>query len=151
MVPDAARGDAGVMATSMHTSLRPASRSRTPWPLVLTLAAVALVRPLLNITGLADDWGRPATPVLATVAVTAVWVAGVLVTRQPDPVRVLALTGLAYAGLATVLSGVLSPILDGELHGPLTNPVALAAVCAVNAAWGALAGMIALRLRRRRP
>ncbi|GAA1546893.1 hypothetical protein [Nocardioides humi] len=138
------------MSTSLHSRAPLASRSATPWPLVLTLAAVALVRPLLSITGLADDWGRPLTPLLATAAITAVWIGAVLVTRQADPVRVLVATGLVYAVLATALSGVLSPILDGELHGPLTNPIALVAMLAVNAGWGALAGMLALRLRRRR-
>jgi len=109
---------------------------------------LALVRPLLNIAGLSDDWGKPATPLLATAAITIIWIAGVVVTRQAKPVLTLVLAGLTYAVLAMAMSGVLSPLLGGELRGPLTSPLAIPGVLAVNAFWGLLAGLIAAAFRR---
>ena len=119
------------------------------WPLVLTLAVVALVRPLLSITGLADEWGKPATPLLATLAITSVWVWAVVATRQREPVLTLVLVGVTYAVLATVLSAALSPIVHGELQGPLARPAGLVGVLSVNALWGMIAGLMALPFRRR--
>ncbi|WP_435769610.1 hypothetical protein [Nocardioides sp. SYSU DS0651] len=120
-----------------------------PWPLVVALGAFALVRPLLSITGLADDWGRPATPLVATAVITLVWVLAVVVTRQTRPVATLLAAGLVYAALSVTLSAILSPILEGELQGPLTNPFAVISVAVVNVAWGAVAGVVALPFTRR--
>lgn len=130
--------------------MAPARIARSlPWPLVIALGTFALVRPLLSITGLADDWGRPATPLVATAVITLVWVLAVVVTRQPEPVRTLVAAGLVYAVLSVALSGILSPILEGDLQGPLTDPFALVSVAVVNAVWGAVAGVVALPFTRR--
>ena len=136
------------MATTTPTGTRSALDG-VSLPLVVALGAFALVRPLLSITGVADAWGRPATPLVATALITAVWVAVVVATQQRRPVVTLVGAGLAYAALSTLLSGILSPILDGELQGPLAFPPALIAVLWVNALWGAVAGLIASALSGR--
>jgi hypothetical protein len=143
--------DAGGMKDPAALSPPPLTSWRlngVSWRLVAALGAFALVRPLLSITGLADDWGKPTTPLLATVVITVVWIAAVLIARQPRPLETLVLVGLAYAVLATVLSGVLSPVLEGELQGPLTNPIALVAMLVINGVWGLFAGAIALVVRQ---
>lgn len=129
------------------STLRPTAASSIPWALVLVLAGVALTRPLLNMTGLAQLWGKPATPLIATAAITGIWVMAMVLSRHPRPVQTLVLVGLTYAVLATALSAVASPVLDGELSGPLTNPFALVAMLAVNAAWGSVAGVLAAAFR----
>lgn len=112
---------------------------------MLGLGALALLRPLVNITGVRDalDTG-PLVPVGMTVLITAVWVLAVVFARVRRPLLTLVYTGLAYAVFSTVLSAILSPIMSGELRGPLAEPFALVGVLAVNALWGLLAGGIAL-------
>lgn len=118
------------------------------WPLVLGLGALALLRPLLRITGIADALAQgPLVPVATTVLITVSWVAAVLIARVPRPFLTLVHTGVAYGIFAIALSAVLSPLLDGRLQGPLTNPFALVMVLVLNAAWGAVAGGIALGIR----
>lgn len=123
---------------------------RPSWPLVLVLAAVALVRPLFSIVGLNEALGKPATPIVLTVTVTMVWVLVVGLSRARHPVLTLVAAGLAYAVASIVLSGVLSPILTGELQGPLAMPLAIVPVLVTNAIWGLLAGGLALLVRRAR-
>ncbi len=113
------------------------------WPLVLCLGALALVRPLMNVTGLADAIGRPAAPLLATLVLSVVWVVAIVVARPPAPLATGIAVGLAYGVLAIVLSAVLSPILTGELQGPVANPFAIVPMLLTNAVWGALAGLAA--------
>lgn len=121
------------------------SHTHVSWRVAVLLGTVALVRPLLSITGLSDGWGRPATPLVATLVISVLWVlAG---RRTPYPLETLVATGLVYAVLATLLSAILSPILDGELSGPLANPAALVGLVALNVVWGAVCGLIALSWR----
>ncbi|QBI54988.1 hypothetical protein [Streptomonospora litoralis] len=123
---------------------------RLQWPLVLGLGALALVRPLLNIVTDQVEGVDVAAPVLATVAVSLVWIAVVGLFRVDQPVLTLVCAGLAYAVLAMLLSGLLSVALDGELQGPLASPIAIVPVLLTNAVWGALAGLLALLLQRLR-
>ncbi len=118
------------------------------WSLVLGLGALALLRPLVDVTGAAGALDRPlllwaATAVLVTVA----WVAAVVVTRVPRPLLTLVCTGLAHAVFSIVVSAVLSPVMPGELRGPLTGPFGFVAALALNALWGLVAGVIALGVR----
>src|SRR5690625_4972793 len=106
------------------------------WPLVLGLAALGLVRPALNITGVAEDLGTPWTPILVTIGISLLWIAIAGLTRVTQPLLTLVFTGIAYGVFAVIASGILSPILLGELHGPLANPVSILGVVAVNAFWG---------------
>ena len=122
--------------------------SGVSWPLALGLGALALIRPLLRVTGVTDalSW-VPFLPVATTILITVLWVVAVLIARIPRPFLTLLHTGVAYGVFATALSAILSPILDGQLQGPLTNPFALVMMLALNAAWGAVAGGIALGIR----
>ncbi|WP_222123635.1 hypothetical protein [Cellulosimicrobium sp. TH-20] len=116
------------------------------WPLVLGLGALALVRPLLSVTGLDDAIGRPAAPLLATLVLTILWVGAIVVARPAHPLATGVAVGLAYGVLALILSALLSPILTGELQGPVAHPVAIVPMLLTNAAWGAFAGAMALGL-----
>lgn len=118
------------------------------WPLALGLGALALIRPLLRVTGIADALALgPLVPVATTVLITVSWIAAVLIARAPRPFPTLVLTGVTYGVFSIALSAVLSPILDGRLQGPLTDPLALVMVFLLNAAWGAVAGGTALGIR----
>lgn len=120
------------------------------WPLVLGLGAFGLVRPVLNITGVAEDLGKPLTPVLATIGISLVWIVAVGLARVAEPVLTLVFAGIAYGVFAIIVSAILSPILLGELHGPLANPASIVGVLAVNALWGLITGLLALGVRRLR-
>lgn len=127
-----------------HSPQSPPRRSQINWALVLGLGALALIRPLARINGLADAIGSPAGPVLLTVLVTLVWVAIVGLGGVARPVLTLTLTGLAYGLYVIPLSAVLSIVLEGTLAGPVAMPLAIIPLLLINAAWGALAGVLAL-------
>ena len=120
---------------------------RLNWPLVMGLAALALIRPLFSIVGLSDALGKPATPLLLTAAISLIWVLIVGFSRVREPVLTLVAAGLAYAIAVIVLSAVLSPILSGELQGPLAMPLAILPLFITNAIWGAVAGCLALLIQ----
>jgi hypothetical protein len=118
------------------------------WPLVVGLGCLALIHPLLNISGLMDVLGRPRGPWLVTALVSIIWVATVVLSRVREPLATLALTGLA-AGLAVLaVSALLAPAFRGWPGKLLANPIAVVAVLATNTLWGALAGLVAAGLRR---
>ncbi|MPV38090.1 hypothetical protein GB881_13725 [Georgenia subflava] len=114
------------------------------WPLVLGLGAVALLWPLMQLTGLADAIGRQATPLVVALAVALVWVGVVGLGRAPRPVLTLTLAGVAYGVYLLVLGIVLGPALgDGGI--PLSAiPWAMAPMLALDAFYGFLAGLLAL-------
>jgi hypothetical protein len=121
------------------------------WPLVLGLGALALVRPLVRIVGGQLGIDAPsAVSIGVTIAISVVWIAVVGLTRVAHPVLTLVVVGLTYAVLSMLLAAVLSPLLTGEAQGPLANPVAIVPVLLTNAVWGALAGLLALAVRRAR-
>ena len=117
-------------------------------PLIIGLAALALVRPLFSIVGLSDTLGKPATPIILTVVISVLWIFIVGLSRVREPLLTLVFAGLAYAVFSILLSAVLSPILHGELQGPLTNPFAMVYVLATNALWGLVTGALALGVQR---
>lgn len=131
-------------------------RRAAPWhrrlhpPLVAGLTAVALIRPLCSVVGLSDALGKPATPLILTAAISLTWILVVGLGRAPEPVPTLVAAGLGYALAVLVLSGILSPVLTGRLQGPLAHPIAIVPLLAINALWGALCGVCAEGLRRRR-
>lgn len=124
-----------------------ALRRSVPWSLVLSLGALALVRPLMSATGVSEAIGSPWAQLGSTVLITVAWVSAVVVARVPRPFLTLVLTGLVYGVLAILLSAVLSPILTGGLQGPITNPFAMVSVLLTNALWGTAAGGLALAFR----
>ncbi|RRO20525.1 hypothetical protein EIL87_01125 [Saccharopolyspora rhizosphaerae] len=118
---------------------------RLSWPLIASLGGLALVRPVLSMTGALDVLGRPWSPLAATAAISLVWLAVVVWRREPRPVLTLTCAGVVYGALAVLLSAVLSPVLHGELMGPLAAPagVGVVVVLVTNAAWGAVVGLVA--------
>ncbi|MBB6634235.1 hypothetical protein [Cohnella thailandensis] len=118
------------------------------WPLMIGLGALALIRPVLKITGAIEYIGQPFGSILMTILISLAWLTIVLVRKVPNPIPILIGAGLSYALFAILLSGILSPILDGKLEGPLTNPLALVSVFATNAIWGLLIGGMANAIRR---
>lgn len=119
-------------------------------PMVALLTAVALVRPLSSVTGLADALGRPLTPLLLTAFISLVWILAVGLSRVPEPLLTVVTAGVAYALAVLVLSGILSPVFTGELRGPLARPQAILPMFLVNGVWGAVCGACALGVRRMR-
>lgn len=118
--------------------------------LIMGLGALALIRPVMKITGAMDLIGQQFGSILMTILISLAWLIIVLVKKVPNPVIVLVYAGLSYALFAIILSGILSPILDGKLQGPLTNPLAVVSVFATNAIWGLIIGGVAVALRRKK-
>ncbi|WP_152657698.1 hypothetical protein [Oceanobacillus sp. CFH 90083] len=112
--------------------------------LILGLGALALIRPLMKITGFIHIFGNEAIGSIAmTVLISIAWILIVIWKRVQNPIKVLVFAGVSYAAFATILSGILSPILNGSLQGPLTNPMALVSVFMTNIVWGLVLGAIA--------
>lgn len=119
-----------------------------PWRLIAALGAFALLRPFASILGLTDAWGKPATPILLTLVITAVWVAVVVVRRVQRPLLILSLAGACYAVLVIPLSAVLSLLLSGQLQGPVAMPLAIVPLLITNVLWGAVSGVLALGVQQ---
>ncbi len=116
---------------------------QTQWPLILGLAALALIRPIISMVGLSEAIGQPVASIAVTLLISLVWIAVVVRARVSRPVVTLTLTGLAYGVFAILISAVFTPILTGQLQGPATNVFALVSVLLTNALWGLIAGLIA--------
>ncbi|HEY0735188.1 MAG TPA: hypothetical protein VGD69_09810 [Herpetosiphonaceae bacterium] len=117
------------------------------WPLIVGLGALALIRPVLSITGLMEILGRPFGPILITILISLAWLAIVVLVRARQPLLTLVFAGISYGVFAIVISAVLSPLLTGQLSGPITNPIAVVAVLITNAIWGAAVGACALAVQ----
>ena len=113
------------------------------WKLIATLSAIALVRPLMSMTGISDAIGQPIASIAATLIISAIWILTVFTKQESQPIRTLLFVGMGYGIFAIIISGVFSPILTGHLQGPLTNPFAIISVLITNAIWGLIAGIIA--------
>ena len=121
------------------------------WPLIVALALSGLVRPVLSVAGVYDDlgaFGRPWAPLLVTLLLALAWVAVVVLARVPRPVLTLTLAGLGYGVAAILLNLVLHLFLDSAEWIPAPGYVA---ILALDAGQGAVLGVIALGLQRRRP
>ena len=116
------------------------------WKLIATLSAIALVRPLMSMTGISDAIGQPIASISATLIISAIWILTVFMKQESQPIRTLLFVGMGYGIFAIIISGVFSPILTGHLQGPLTNPFAIVSVLITNAIWGLIAGVIATAL-----
>lgn len=121
------------------------TRAGISWPLVAGLASMALLWPLTGLTGIG---GTGAPRALAIVALTAVvWIGVVGFGRVPRPVLTLTMTGLASGVVALLVSTLLGGVgLAGEGAAAWTAVPALA----MDAGWGALAGVVALGVQKAR-
>ena len=121
------------------------TRGGISWPLVAGLASMALLWPLTGLTGIG---GTGAPRALAIVALTAVvWIGVVGFGRVPRPVLTLTMTGLASGVVALLVSTLFGGVgLGGEGAAAWTAVPALA----MDAGWGALAGVVALGVQKAR-
>lgn len=104
---------------------------RLNWALIAGLASLALLWPLAELTGVPRGFGRAAA-ILTIIAVC--WIGVVGFGRFPRPVLTLTLTGLG--------SGLLAHVLSYAFGGGA--PIwALPVSLALQAGWGALAGLAA--------
>lgn len=109
------------------------------------LASMALLWPLTALTGIG---GTGAPRALGIVGLTAVvWIGVVGLGRVPRPVATLTLTGLAFGILTMLMSTLFGGVgIGGEGAAAWTAVPALA----MDAGWGALAGLVALAVQRAR-
>ena len=118
-------------------------QSKREWLFIPGLAALALIRPILNMVGLSQVIGQPFTSIAVTLLISLVWLAVAVRARFSRPIVTLTLTGLVYGIFAVLISAVLSPVLTGQLQGPATKPFAFVSVLLTNAFWGLVVGVIA--------
>ncbi|MFI2412780.1 hypothetical protein [Streptomyces sp. NPDC018947] len=120
-----------------------------PWGAIVALGAFSLARPVLSIVGAYDDGPlkKPVGPLLLTGLIIVVWIATAVVRRFDRPVETLAFVGAAYGVLALLLNLSLQPFLDSAELPPVPG---MFAMVLFNAAQGAVCGLVALALLRRR-
>jgi hypothetical protein len=114
---------------------------------VLGLGALALLFPIAELTGVADAMGEARTALLLFAVVAVVWVGGIGLGRVPRPVLTSTLAGIAFGVVLVVLSLALDTGTDAE--GALVAAVAAFEI-GRSAALGALAGLVADAVQRRR-
>lgn len=124
--------------TEITPPTSPATRPGLPWPLIVGLAALALLWPLAELIGIGQGAPRALT-IIAVIAVT--WISVVGFGGVPRPVLVLALTGLGHGIISMVAAAVF-----GGGQPVWTIFIALA----IDAFWGAIAGLIALAIQKMR-
>lgn len=120
---------------------------RLSWPLVVGFGSLALLWPVVDVVGLGDALGRPATAVVVLAVVGLAWVLGAGLGGVPRPVATLTLAGATYGVLLLGLSLALGvrPSVDGRI----AVAVAVAEI-ARSAGLGAVAGVLAGRIQRSR-
>jgi hypothetical protein len=122
------------------------------WPLIVGMAALAFVRPFMNITGIMDAIGRPAGPIAMTVLISLAWLAIVVLLDVREPVLTLTSTGVVYGIFAFMIGAILSPLLTGEIYGPFARPFvlpfAVTGILVTNALWGLAVGLVAWALQQ---
>jgi hypothetical protein len=116
------------------------------WGLIAALAAAGLLRPVLSIVG-AYDGRKPWAPLVVTALIAVLWVAAVVRARVPRPVATLTLVGAGYGVLALLLNLALQPVLDSAELIPVPGIIAMIGFSALE---GAVLGVVAVALRRRR-
>jgi hypothetical protein len=125
----------------------PDGRTRSPalsWSNILGLGALALLWPLLELTGIAGALGDPVTTVLLLVVVGGVWVGTVGLGGEPRPVATLTLAGTVYGTLVVLLAAALG--IGRELHGAATfYALVPLGLCT---ALGTVAGLLASTVQR---
>ncbi|MGN7399087.1 hypothetical protein ACTHO0_04475 [Cytobacillus praedii] len=119
--------------------------------LILGLGSIALIRPIMKITGIIhllvnEQFGS----ILMTILISLVWLIIVVGKKSHHPIQILVFAGISYALFATILSAILSPILTGQFQGPLTNPLALISIIVTNIIWGLIIGVIAIVIMKRK-
>ena len=137
------------MPDRTSTAGPPGTGAREPvsWPVVLGLGALALLFPLTELTGVADTIGGVLTALLLSGLVAVVWIGGIGLGPVPRPVLTSTLAGVGFGVVLVVLSMALGTGTDAE--GALAAGVAAFEI-GRSAALGALAGLLADAVQRRR-
>lgn len=126
------------------------SLKRLHWPLIIGLGALALVWPVLNLTGLMDLLGRPVGPLLVIVLISLVWLGAMLLSKVREPLLTLTATGAIYGLFAILIGALLAPLVDGQASGPMSHPIAIVMLLLTNSIWGALVGLCAQLIQARK-
>ncbi|MFC0680086.1 hypothetical protein ACFFGH_19805 [Lysobacter korlensis] len=137
LAPEAASPDTG----------RGGEPRRLNWPATVGFGTLALLWPIVALTGLADALGPLASLVLVLTAIGLAWILGVGFGNVPRPVLTLTLAGGIAGSLLVISSQALGewPEVSGGLM------IAGAALeIGRSAALGALAGVLAMLLQRAR-
>ncbi|MEL7978166.1 hypothetical protein AAG589_20030 [Isoptericola sp. F-RaC21] len=132
------------------TPVPPAGGAGLSWPLVAGLASMALLWPLTGLTGIG---GTGAPRALGIVALTAVvWIGVVGLGRVPRPVLTLTMTGLASGVVTLLVSTLVGGVGLGGVGPGGDGAAAWTAIpaLAMDAGWGALAGVVALGVQKGR-
>jgi hypothetical protein len=117
---------------------------RSNWPLILSLGALALIRPIARMTGLIYlIGGEGLGSIILTVLISIAWLTIVIRRNVYHPIRTLILAGVCYAVFSLIIGGIFSTTTFGELQGPLAFRYAIVSVLLTNAIWGLILGVIA--------
>lgn len=126
---------------------RQASRARVSWAAVSGFGTLALLWPLLRLIGMEAIIGELLTAVLAFVLTFLVWVLGAGLGYVPRPVLTLALSGVVFS---LVLTATLVALGELPQHGWGLFLVAAVIEACQFAAFGAIAGLVAQAIQRRK-
>lgn len=119
--------------------------ARLPWALVLGLAALALLWPLISLTGLRVALGDGPASGLVIICTAALWIGVVGLGRVPAPIRTLTVVGLIHGVITQLTSILVIELGPVEADRPLWTvlPALL-----LNVLWGFLAGVAAAGVQR---
>ncbi|NUR73772.1 MAG: hypothetical protein HOU81_23410 [Hamadaea sp.] len=125
---------------------------RLPWPLILGLGGLALVHPLISVTGMDDTLGEAVTHLGVLAAISVIWIAVVGLSRVERPVLTLTAAAAAYGVIELAMGSVVGIFADDPSAGlnPALLGFALIPVLLTNGIWGAVTGLIALLVQRMR-
>jgi hypothetical protein len=124
-----------------------------PWPLILSLAAVALVRPVVKVFGDVFNYDvSPLVTILLTVAIAGVWIGVAVKLKVKKPVLVLAVTGVVYAvssiAMAVIIQLVAPDLGDGEAQISVLLTAGLIATTIFNVIYGGFLGFVASLIQK---
>jgi hypothetical protein len=122
-----------------------------PWKLIFILALIQLTRPILSTAGFFDNF-RPQAPIMATALIALIWVGVAVIGNVKEPVKVLAMTGAAYAVIGVAMAVFLQTFFTWSPEETASIPLLLTAGLiggiAVNVIWGALLGFVATGIKK---
>lgn len=122
--------------------------NQLPWPLILSLGALALVRPIIKVFGDVFDYDvSAAVTVIITAVIAVLWIGAVVRLKVKRPVIVLALSGTTYAvlsiAMAVIIQLVAPDLGDKEAKIPVLLTAGLVATTVFNFVYGAFLGFMA--------
>lgn len=122
--------------------------SELPWKLIVPLGALGLVRTIPGIIGSEEPLWISILVILLLPTVTAIWIGVVIFRRVPHPFVTLVCTGGMYGVWAIALNVAIQGNFSKLSHGPVGILGGIVAILVVNLIWGAIAGLIAVGIRR---